>query len=444
MAGKPVVALAAIAQTSPMVWIVRADSEIQSPLDMAGKRLMLMPPPESAELLAMLIAEGVDKDQIDLVPTSLNIDDLIDGTINAYDGYSSNEPYYLNQRGLDYRLIQPRDYGVNFYNDVLITRESLVEKRSAEVEAFRDATLKGWQFALNNIEETAAFIQEHYAPNKSLDHLIFEGKKLRELIIPELVEIGHMNPGRWETIGNFYRELGMTEGSMDLDRFLYSRQAEPDLAMQFRIAATALLVLALMSLVLFHFVRLNHRLRQEADRREEVEQELRNQQRQLYRLANTDNLTGLWNRKKFEEVAEKEIWRSHRYKHPLSLIFFDLDHFKIINDRYGHEIGDKVLREVAQSLRGVIRQSDCLCRWGGEEFLVLAPHSTLEDAVELAEKLRRAAMEIRISPNDFLSVSLGVAELHDKETIFQLIRRADQALYAAKSKGRNCVVAHKD
>lgn len=111
MEGKPVVALAAITQTSPIVWIVRADSGIHSPLDLDGRRLMLMPPPESAELLAMLRQEGIDIDQLDLVRTSFDLSDLIKGRVDAYDGYSTNEPWYLRQAGVGYHLIRPRDHG---------------------------------------------------------------------------------------------------------------------------------------------------------------------------------------------------------------------------------------------------------------------------------------------------------------------------------------------
>lgn len=439
MNGKPVVALAAIAQTSPIVWIVRADSDIHSPLDLAGKRLMLMPPPESAELLAMLRQEGINLKELDLVPTTLELDDLIEGRVDAYDGYSTNEPWHLETAGIGYRLLKPRDYGVNFYNDVLVTRESLLEEYPAEVAAFREASLKGWHYAVENPEETIQVIHERYAPGKSLEHLRFEARELKKLIMPELVKLGHMNPARWNAIGESYVALDMAEGPVDLEGFLYTNRPPADHAWLYRALPVATAILLLVSLIAFHFARLNRKLVREASRRLEVEAVLRQKQAELYRLANTDPLTGAWNRLKFEAAAEREIRRCRRYGYPLSVIFIDLDHFKHINDIHGHAIGDEVLCQLTRLIQSGLRESDFLCRWGGEEFLILAPHADLGKARKLAEKLREAVASCR-SPVDMqLSASMGVALLDDSDDLEALIKKADDALYRAKERGRNRV-----
>lgn len=439
MNGEPVVALAAIAQTSAIVWIVRADSDIHSPLDLAGKRLMLMPPPESAELLAMLLQEGIKLDELDLVPTTADLDDLIEGRVDAYDGYSTNEPWYLENAGVDYRLLKPRDYGVNFYNDVLVTRESLLEEQPAETAAFLDASLKGWRHALSNTEETVEVIHEKYAPDKSLEHLRFEARELKKLTMPELVTLGHMNPARWEAIGDSYISLDMAEGPVDLDGFLYTNPPPADHTWLYRAVAVAAGILVLLSVIVFHFARLNRKLVREAARRLEVEETLREKQAELYRLANTDPLTGAWNRLKFETAADQEIRRCRRYGYPLSVIFIDLDHFKHINDVHGHAIGDQVLCQLTELIRGRLREFDSLCRWGGEEFLVLAPHTDLENARKLAENLRSAVVACQSLVDDTLSVSMGVALLEKDEDLETLIKKADDALYRAKERGRNRV-----
>lgn len=439
MNGKPVVALAAIAQTSPIVWIVRADSDIHSPLDLAGKRLMLMPPPESAELLAMLLKEGIKLDELDLLRTTADLDDLIEGRVDAYDGYSTNEPWYLENAGIDYRLLKPRDYGVNFYNDVLVTRESLLEERPAETAAFLEASLKGWRHALRNTEEAVKIIHEKYATDKSLEHLRFEARELKKLIMPELVTLGHMNPARWEAIGESYIALDMAEGPVDLDGFLYTKPPPADHTWLYRAVAVAAGVLVLLSIIVFHFARLNRELVREAARRLEVEEALREKQAELYRLANTDPLTGAWNRLKFEAAASQEIRRCRRYGYPLSIIFIDLDHFKHINDVHGHAIGDQVLCQLTDLIRGKLREFDSLCRWGGEEFLVLAPHTDLEKARKLAEKLRSAVVACQSPVDESLSVSMGVALLDNDEDLETLIKKADDALYRAKERGRNRV-----
>lgn len=442
MKGKPVVALAAIMQTSPMVWIVLEESNIYTPLDLSGKRLMLMPPPESAELLAMLLQEGINPDQLELIPTTLDINDLVRGDVDAYDGYISNEPYYLTKQGIDYRLLEPRNYGVNFYNDVLITREDLVQRKPREVEDFVSASLRGWEYALNNIEETVDIIRDRYTVEKSRDHLLFEAYELKALIMPELVELGHMNPARWQNIASSYISLGFAVGPVKLEGFLFEPVTVKDLTWLYRVIGFTVVVLIAISFVAMRFARLNRKLRNEAAARMSVEEQLRKKQQQLFYMANSDQLTGVWNRFKLERVGNDEILRSRRYRYPLSLLFLDLDDFKEINDEHGHHVGDKLLKSVAKLLGENLRQSDRLFRWGGEEFLILAPHTGPEQARELAEKLRKIIASTQFPYECSVTVSIGVATLCGEEDLEGLIRRADKALYHAKEQGRNRIVCH--
>ena len=348
MAGEPIVALAAIMQTSPIVWIVRADSGIHTPLNLAGKRLMLMPPPESAELLAMLRREGVDTDQLGL-------------------------------------------------------------------------------------------IHRKYAPHKSREHLRFEAERIRELVMPALLELGHMKPARWESIAQSYVDLGMAEGPVDLRGFLYEEYTEPGRTWPYMMALGSVAAMLLISLVTMRIARLNRKLVREAARRQRVEQELLENQEKLYKLVNTDQLTGVWNRLKLDQIAREEIERARRYQYPISLIFMDVDNFKAINDVHGHGVGDQVLIDVANLVGRQLREADWLCRWGGEEFLVLLPHAGLEAAAELAERLRTAVDAVIPSSGERVTVSIGVAELGVNDALSDLIVRADGALYRAKAGGRDQV-----
>ncbi|TWC43114.1 diguanylate cyclase (GGDEF)-like protein [Pseudomonas sp. SJZ079] len=439
MQGKPVVALAAIMQSSPVVWIVRADSNIYTPLDLAGKRVMLMPEPESAELRITLAREGIDLNELLVSKTSFNPQDLADGNIDAYDGYLSNEPFWLDQHKVAYRLINPREYGVNFYNDVLATREALLQERPEQVEAFIQASLDGWQYALEHIEESVQLIHRRYAPDKSLEHLRFEAQALKKLIMPDLVQLGHMNPGRWQTIANSYVQLGMATGPVDLDEFIYSRKHETDHNLLYQVVIGALSALLVVGAVAWRFAHLTQHLRLEIKRRRQVEQALLNSNLQLEHLANTDRLTGQWTRLKFEEVALHEIKRAERYGFPLALIFFDIDRFKLINDEHGHETGDYVLRGVAQRIKTQLRESDCLCRWGGEEFIILMPHTDLEHAAVMAEKLRLLLVAEPLTERISVTASFGVTQWQPGQGLRELVHCADQLLYRAKQLGRNRV-----
>jgi diguanylate cyclase (GGDEF)-like protein len=166
---------------------------------------------------------------------------------------------------------------------------------------------------------------------------------------------------------------------------------------------------------------------------------LQAQTAKLEELATTDALTGAFNRRKFNGLILAEIARVRRYEHPLSLLILDIDHFKRINDRHGHEAGDEVLVVLAGLIRAGIRATDSLARWGGEEFVVLSPEVTVDEAMGLAERLRAAAAAYEYSFAGRVTVSLGVAQHRVGETPDELFARADEALYAAKEGGRDRV-----
>lgn len=157
-------------------------------------------------------------------------------------------------------------------------------------------------------------------------------------------------------------------------------------------------------------------------------------------LAITDRLTGLYNRLKLDEALEYEISKSKRYGTALSLIILDIDHFKSVNDIYGHQIGDMVLKEVANTLLSCKRESDTIGRWGGEEFLIVLPNTNLAGAMITADKIRTAIENYSFSVVGNKTASFGVSEFLVEENEDSFIERADQALYRAKSGGRNQVV----
>jgi diguanylate cyclase (GGDEF)-like protein len=160
-------------------------------------------------------------------------------------------------------------------------------------------------------------------------------------------------------------------------------------------------------------------------------------QRRLERFARTDPLTGLCNRAWFEEALEAEEHRAARYGHPFAVALFDLDHFKQVNDRYGHETGDRALQRVASLLHGGIREPDQVCRWGGEELVVLLPETGLEEARKMAERLRHKVADSFLGRGPHVTISGGVAAWVPGEGGQRVVRRADGALYRAKEEGRN-------
>lgn len=163
--------------------------------------------------------------------------------------------------------------------------------------------------------------------------------------------------------------------------------------------------------------------------------------KQLLIVSRKDQLTGLYNRTAISEVIKAEIERSQRYQQPFAVVMVDIDRFKRINDCYGHDAGDKVLTKIASILMCNLRKLDVVGRWGGEEFLIVAPGSDHIAAAQLAERLRRFIEEVPVG--DFpepITASFGVAQLQDKQGHDQLLFAADMAMYEAKNSGRNRVV----
>lgn len=160
---------------------------------------------------------------------------------------------------------------------------------------------------------------------------------------------------------------------------------------------------------------------------------------ELSRLATVDTLTGIWNRHYIEEFLAGEIEQAQRFDKPLSLLIFDLDRFKAINDQYGHRAGDRVLVEMCRRLRRSLRISDQLARWGGDEFVVVAPYCRAADALRLAERLRVLLETQPFDEVGVMTASFGVAELEADETLDSWFTRADNALYESKAAGRNIV-----
>lgn len=169
--------------------------------------------------------------------------------------------------------------------------------------------------------------------------------------------------------------------------------------------------------------------------------ERKQMEKKLFMLATVDHLTGLYNRRYTVEAMNKFKNQSDRYGYPLSVMMLDVDNFKKINDTFGHETGDEVLKTLAKTIKENIRASDIPSRWGGEEFLVVLPNTDLDGAVNLAERIREAVSRVEVGPVKRFTISVGVAQYDFGETIDDLVIKADRGLYEAKRSGKNRVVA---
>ena len=436
--GKPIVALAAILQHSAVTWLVLDRPDIRNLHDLVGKRLMtVFPLSESIELLAPFLSEGIQLNQLDLVQTGFDLQPLMQGKVDAYDAYVTNEPFLLEQLGLRYQLIDPRTYGIDFYGDVLFTSRNELILHPERVQAFRSASLKGWNYAMNHIPETIALIRSRYAPEKSEAQLQFEANAMLRLMQTDLVDIGHMNSWRWQRIAEIQLEPN-TASVLDLSDFLYNQDRLQSLKASYLriIGGVSLLAMALLLITGWYFS-LNRRLRVEIHARREAEAKLR-------LMSETDPLTGLHNLRYINARLQEALAEFQRGGPPFCVIMLDIDFFKAVNDQWGHPAGDRVLKQFAQRLREETRKSDTLARIGGEEFLIMLNDVDLQQATLIAEGLRA---HIAASPFDLgnrnsqrITASIGICQTSAAiRDVSQLFAHVDLALYQAKSQGRDRV-----
>ncbi|WP_161599015.1 GGDEF domain-containing protein [Aidingimonas lacisalsi] len=442
--GAPVTVVANIMQRSPLIFLTLKRYGFDR-LEAIGNRPVSLTLPTnnpdkrlSAETVAAMRKANIDIRTLNNSPPSWHLDDLLSGRTQLTTAYSTDEPYFLRRYGATPVAISPADYGIDFYGDTLFTHQQLAEHQPERVAAFRDASIRGWEYALEHPEAVAELILQHYGtrhPRYDEAFLVHEAAQIRELMQPNLIEIGYMNPQRWRSIANVYKDLGLINQA-DVSALLFTPDI-PDYTRLWRwlVPVSIVLLLVLMAASYLHIV--NRRLTLEIARRRQAEMALRIQ-------AEKDGLTGIDNRRLFDEHMQREVSRARRHRLPLSLILFDVDSFKAVNDEHGHLVGDRVLKDITRVTSQVLRTSDLFARYGGEEFAVILPETPLDEAWQVAERIRCINREHPIPLDDgtlHYSLSLGVAELTlDDVSVQAFFGRADAQLYRAKAAGRDCLL----
>ncbi|MBQ4674008.1 diguanylate cyclase [Aeromonas dhakensis] len=564
--GQPIVVLASMLQHSPLVLLTLERPDIRQPADLAGKRLMLEP---GSQELQIYLNRHTPPESWIKQPYRQGLKALLAGKTDAISAYSTTEPFYLAKMGIPYRVFSPRSIDFDFYGDNLFTSERELNSRPERVYAFQQATLKGWRYAMDNPAEMIDWIVTNYPSGAGRDLLQFEADTTRELMQPDLVEPGYMQPERWQQIARNYLDAGLLSALPDLEHFLYNpdreRIRQQRQLLDKSVAVAMLITLSLLTL-LGIFCYLYLRLRQEAHGRQRLTRELA-QSEQHYRFVAENSADVIWtmdtttlrfryvspaiqplsgydptdvltlplrqlipetSRKQLraelsgslaawqrgdheqtrcvirtqlrhkeghlvatetittlhgneqgqpdailgvtrditERAAREEMMRRLAFYDPLTnlpnrrllqqrlkevmegkvaqlaLLFIDLDHFKPINDTFGHETGDVLLNMVAERMRHCVRERDLVARLGGDEFVILLP-DTGDEALTVADHLhQRLRHPFRIDEEQELRISssIGVALYPEHGTDPKtLMHHADQAMYQAKGRGRGRV-----
>ena len=666
--GKDVIFLAAIFQSSPLILLTDKNTGIKTIQDFKNKRIMTTGDLNvDTSLLSMMYSQGIDsKDLITQVP-SFKVKDLLDKKTDLIASYISNEPFQLKEIGGTPVIFNPKDYGFEFYNDILITSNKYLRNNPDEVKNFRDATLEGWEYAFENIEETINIINRKYNnQKKSVEALRYEANELKKLAYYDVNEIGKIENRKLEKIYDVYKLLGLVRTKVNFNKIIYSDKilnniltkeekeyllekesitmcVDPDwlpfeeidknglhigigadfykiisknLNTQFKLIKTNswsqsiqyskerkcdILSLAMetpkrkefmnfttpyltIPLVIatkndvpfindildisgknigitkdYAFVELlrnkyptlniietkniddaldkvnngelfayigtlastsykfqtkysgelkiagkigdhwklaiavrnddytllnilqkaidnvsyeekrkilnkwisvkyeksvDYNLLYKAiaiflltffillffySKQKKLKDELQIAYKELEQLAIIDKLTKLYNRYKIDETLENEKERSNRYQTPFGVLMLDIDHFKKVNDSFGHSVGDEVLKEFAKILSTSSRKTDIVGRWGGEEFLIIIPHTSKNNLLTFAENLRAKVENHKFKTVKNITVSIGVSIYKYNENTEQTIIRVDSALYFSKENGRNKV-----
>ncbi|WP_371867521.1 EAL domain-containing protein [Duganella guangzhouensis] len=558
MAGKPVVVLGVIFQHSPYALAMRQTSSEPDIRRLIGKRVMIDALTDDLgnadELLAYLAKEGVPPASFQRVAHSFNPDDLISGRVDGMAVYTTNEPDTFDRLGFAYDIYSPRSVGIDFYGDNLFTSEAELANHPARVKAFRAASMRGWQWAMSHQEEMADLILNKYSRRSDRQHLLYEARQMVPLVQPVLVEIGYMNPDRWQHIAEVYAGLGMMQKNAGFEGFLYRIDtSRTSLTWLYRALAVAALVLVLGAAIHFSLLARERKKALEAIRKGELrfrtmfeasplgialidsisyeyrdinlryqeilgrsQQELRamhwldvahpddivqvkaqmalltaqqigsfkavsrlfkpdgsvawievsvnaidteagshphhlcmiedvtakKQSEQLiWQQANFDTLTQLPNRRMFLDRLGHDLLKAQRDKSRLAILFIDLDHFKEVNDTLGHQQGDVLLVDAARRISACVRKSDTVARLGGDEFTVILCELEAPDHVERIAQaiLNRLLLPFELDAEQaFVSASIGITLYPDDALeIDDLLKHADQAMYAAKGAGRN-------
>ncbi len=267
---QPVVVLAVIFQHSPLVLIVPQQKLKQTVSsvpyhyiqDLKDKPIMLEA--NSAELLAYLAQEGLSRKHLNLVDHTFDVQDMLSGKAVAMSGYVTDEPFLLQEQNVSYQIFKPIMGGIDFYGDNLFTTQSELQDNPKRVQAFREASLKGWQFAMSHPEEMIDLILNTYSDRHSRAHLRYEYQQMINLMRPDLLEIGYMHPGRWKHIGQTYVKQNMLSKDFNLEGFIYEpNSAKIDYLQKDWITYLSILLFLVLLLVSI-FVYFNHLLRKKA------------------------------------------------------------------------------------------------------------------------------------------------------------------------------------
>lgn len=441
--GEDIVALFAAYQNSPLMLLTRDDNNINSLSDFKNKKVMITPDAKgSASIIAMLNSRNLSLNDLQIQKHSFDLDDLISGRTDAMASYMSNEPIKLDSQNIKYKIFNPSDYGFDFYNDILFTSSQFVKENPKLTKAFYEATEKGWKYAFEHVGTTAEIIFKKYnSQNKTFACLVLESEVLQKLAYPtNNTIIGALDKKKLQRIVDVYKVIGLISKDVNLDEFIYEHNSYQMLS--FYLTPNEILLFILLGILIIiliigtlFFLTIKKRW---LLTNEQLEKEIQIKTKNINEQTYIDFLTKTNNRKAYSEKIEEHISLFYRYDTPFSMLLLDIDDFKKVNDTYGHIVGDTVLVNLVNIIKSTIRKNDSLFRVGGEEFIVIFSNTSLSEAKNVSEYIRKN-VEISLSTikNLTITISIGLCEMTLEDTKKSIYDRADKLMYSSKHSGKN-------
>ncbi|MDO8453672.1 MAG: ABC transporter substrate-binding protein [Sulfurimonas sp.] len=388
--GKDVVALGAILQEDPLMLLVRDDSNISSLSDLKNKQIMLTDDAKStASIMAMLSSSGITQKDIEIVPHSFNLDDLIKRKVDAVASYISNEPIVMEDKGIGYKIFHPKDYGFQFYSDILFTSSDFIKKNPKLTRDFYEASIKGWEYAFENISHTAEIIyKRHNTQHKTLIQLIKEGEILKRLAYSKNGTIGNLDIDRLNDIVKVYKVLGLSSKDVNLDTFIYEYNHPKELIFKlsydriFHIALLVVIFLIILTFVILFISFRKHWLHTKGD----LKKEIANQKKEIEKQ---NKLILVQSR--MAAIGEMLSNIAHQWRQPLNIISLNtvkIETSILLGNKMANEDLLEVTGEINRQSQYLSQTIDDFKNYFNSNVDSLAPFN-LEDAIQKLNKLTK-------------------------------------------------------
>jgi len=348
------------------------------------------------ELQAMLLNEGIDPKIVKAYPHQTGMDHLLTDKVQVIPGYILSMPLLAKEQGVEIKEINPQNYGVDFCGDSLFVSGALTDKNPELVERFVRASLKGWQYALDNPDEIAARITKELKTVRKFDDFygfnIYQAEIMQELTDYKVIEVGHINPYRWQKMHGYLRQIGLVKNDINISKFIFDPvklQTEKDRRVRnyFIWGSAGLFGLIAVILLWVYFLKRSVKLKNNELKKKELSLiESQRAKEEILHLSYHDTLTDLYNRTFFDEEIKR---LDTKRQLPISIIMGDLNGLKLVNDAFGHYEGDKIIKKAADILKRACRSDDIVARWGGDEFIVLLPKTIEADSEEIIERIKK-------------------------------------------------------